>query len=115
MLAVAAQSRADLIEGLENTIRVIERMACGYRDDRYFFLKIRRPSPQISVEPKKRPSDFHRRGQALPEYSYLNVMTLVLEPPSAGEDENTLIVVGFEAQVFVSVGSQAPPGLPTTS
>lgn len=31
----------NLIEGINNTIKVIKRMAYGFRDDHYFFLKIR--------------------------------------------------------------------------
>lgn len=34
-----------LIEGINNTIKVIKRMAYGYRDDRYFFLRIRAAFP----------------------------------------------------------------------
>lgn len=35
----------NLIEGINNTIKVIKRMAYGYRDDHYFFLKIRAAFP----------------------------------------------------------------------
>jgi transposase len=35
----------NIIEGINNTIKVIKRMAYGYRDDRYFFLKIRAAFP----------------------------------------------------------------------
>ena len=34
-----------LIEGINNTIKVIKRMAYGYRDDHYFFLRIRAAFP----------------------------------------------------------------------
>ena len=34
-----------LLEGINNTIKVIKRMAYGYRDDEYFFLKIRQAFP----------------------------------------------------------------------
>lgn len=34
-----------LIEGVNNTIKVIKRMAYGFRDDHYFFLKIRAAFP----------------------------------------------------------------------
>jgi len=34
-----------LIEGINNTIKVIKRMAYGYRDDAYFFLRIRAAFP----------------------------------------------------------------------
>jgi transposase len=36
-----------LIEGINNTIKVIKRMAYGYRDDAYFFLRIRAAFPGI--------------------------------------------------------------------
>ncbi|HYC38723.1 MAG TPA: transposase, partial [Usitatibacter sp.] len=46
---VIAHSRwplsTSLIEGINNTIKVIKRMAYGYRDDRYFFLRIRAAFP----------------------------------------------------------------------
>ena len=35
----------NLIEGINNTIKVIKRMAYGFRDDRYFFLRIRAAFP----------------------------------------------------------------------
>ena len=34
-----------LLEGINNQIKVIKRMAYGYRDDDYFFLKIRAAFP----------------------------------------------------------------------
>lgn len=34
-----------LVEGINNKIKVIKRMAYGYRDDAYFFLKIRAAFP----------------------------------------------------------------------
>jgi transposase len=34
-----------LLEGINNKIKVIKRMAYGYRDDEYFFLKIRAAFP----------------------------------------------------------------------
>ena len=34
-----------LIEGINNRIKVIKRMAYGFRDDEYFFLKIRTAYP----------------------------------------------------------------------
>jgi transposase len=37
----------NLIEGINNTIKVIKRMAYGYRDDAYFFLRIRAAFPGI--------------------------------------------------------------------
>lgn len=37
----------NVIEGINNTIKVIKRMAYGYRDDEYFFLKIRAAFPGI--------------------------------------------------------------------
>lgn len=35
----------NIIEGINNTIKVIKRMAYGFRDDHYFFLKIRAAFP----------------------------------------------------------------------
>ena len=35
----------NIIEGINNTIKVIKRIAYGFRDDRYFFLKIRAAFP----------------------------------------------------------------------
>ncbi|MFO0336043.1 MAG: transposase, partial [Pseudomonadota bacterium] len=37
----------NLIEGINNKIKVIKRMAYGFRDDAYFFLKIRAAYPGI--------------------------------------------------------------------
>lgn len=37
-----------LLEGINNRIKVIKRMAYGFRDDHYFFLKIRAAFPGIS-------------------------------------------------------------------
>ena len=34
-----------LLEGINNKIKVLKRMAYGYRDDEYFFLKIRQAFP----------------------------------------------------------------------
>ncbi len=36
-----------LLEGINNTIKVLKRMAYSYRDDSYFFLRIRAASPGI--------------------------------------------------------------------
>ncbi len=36
-----------LDEGINNTIKVIKRRAYGYRDEQYFFLKIRAAFPGI--------------------------------------------------------------------
>ena len=36
-----------LLEGINNKIKVMKRMAYGYRDDAYFFLKIRAAFPGI--------------------------------------------------------------------
>lgn len=36
-----------LLEGINNKIKVLKRMAYGYRDDNYFFLKIRQAFPGI--------------------------------------------------------------------
>ncbi|MFC4344550.1 transposase, partial [Cupriavidus numazuensis] len=35
----------NLVEGINNRIKVIKRMAYGFRDDHYFFLKIRAAFP----------------------------------------------------------------------
>jgi transposase len=37
----------NLIEGINNRIKVIKRMAYGFRDDTYFFLKIRAAFPGV--------------------------------------------------------------------
>jgi transposase len=37
----------NLIEGINNRIKVIKRMAYGFRDDAYFFLKIRAAFPGV--------------------------------------------------------------------
>jgi transposase len=37
----------NLVEGINNKIKVIKRMAYGYRDDAYFFLKIRAAFPGL--------------------------------------------------------------------
>jgi transposase len=36
-----------VLEGVNNKIEVLKRMAYGYRDDAYFFLKIRAAFPGI--------------------------------------------------------------------
>jgi len=36
-----------IVEGINNTIKVIKRRAYGYRDEEYFFLKIRAAFPGI--------------------------------------------------------------------
>ncbi|SPS02172.1 transposase [Cupriavidus taiwanensis] len=37
-----------VVEGINNTIKMIKRRAYGYRDVEYFFLKIRRSLPRYS-------------------------------------------------------------------
>ncbi|MBU1235801.1 MAG: transposase, partial [Gammaproteobacteria bacterium] len=37
----------NIIEGINNKIKVIKRMAYGFRDDAYFFLKIRSAFPGV--------------------------------------------------------------------
>ena len=37
----------NLVEGINNKIKVIKRVAYGYRDDAYFFLKIRAAFPGL--------------------------------------------------------------------
>ena len=44
-----------LLEGINNKIKVIKRMAYGFRDDDYFFLKIRAAFPGIGRRTKKKP------------------------------------------------------------
>ena len=41
------QLHTGLLEGMNNKIKVLKRMAYGYRDDEYFFLKIRAAFPGI--------------------------------------------------------------------
>jgi transposase len=41
------QLHTGLLEGMNNKIKVLKRMAYGYRDDAYFFLKIRAAFPGI--------------------------------------------------------------------
>ncbi|NLG59511.1 MAG: transposase, partial [Gammaproteobacteria bacterium] len=36
-----------IVEGINNTIKVIKRRAYGYRDQEYFFLKIRAAFPGV--------------------------------------------------------------------
>ena len=36
-----------LVEGINNKIKVLKRMAYGYRDDSYFFLRIRAAFPGV--------------------------------------------------------------------
>lgn len=38
-----------ILEGINNKIKVIKRMAYGYRDDDYFFLKIRQAFPGVGT------------------------------------------------------------------
>ncbi len=44
-----------LIEGINNRIKVIKRMAYGYRDQEYFFLKIRAAFPGVARCPFENP------------------------------------------------------------
>src|SRR5690606_13776752 len=43
----------NLVEGINNKIKVIKRVAYGYRDDAYFFLKIRAAFPGLGRRTKK--------------------------------------------------------------
>jgi len=46
-----------VIEGINNKINVIKRMVYGFRDDEYFFLKIRAAFPRSPVmHPKEQPT-----------------------------------------------------------
>jgi hypothetical protein len=51
LLRAVRWSAASIVEGINNTIRVIKRRAYGYRDQEYFFLKSALPSPAIRDEP----------------------------------------------------------------
>lgn len=42
---ILAGRGTNLVEGINNRIKVIKRMAYGLRDDHYFFLKIRAAFP----------------------------------------------------------------------
>jgi hypothetical protein len=44
----------NLVEGLENALKVIKRIAYGFRDDACPFLKIRAAFPRDCVKSKKR-------------------------------------------------------------
>jgi transposase len=43
-----------VLEGINNKIKVIKRMAYGFRDDQYFFLKIRAAFPGIGLKNQKK-------------------------------------------------------------
>lgn len=43
----------NLIESINNKLKVIKRMAYGFCDDAYFFLKSGPPSPESGEEPQK--------------------------------------------------------------
>jgi len=51
-----------LLEGINNKIKVIERMAYGFRGDAYFFLKNRAAFPGISRWTKKYGQQVHPAG-----------------------------------------------------
>jgi transposase len=56
------------IEGINNKIKVIKRMAYGFRDDAYFFLKIRAAFPGVGRRTKKIPGHLAvpgRRGSVV--------------------------------------------------
>jgi hypothetical protein len=40
-------NHTSVLEGINNKIKVIKRMAYGFRDDAYFFLKIRQVFPGV--------------------------------------------------------------------
>ena len=47
----------NLFKGINNKIKVIKRMAYGFRDDAYFFLKIRAAFPSVGrCTNKRRPA-----------------------------------------------------------
>jgi len=41
----------NLVEGINNKIKVINRMAYGFREDAHFFLKVRPAFPELGDEP----------------------------------------------------------------
>ena len=41
------QFSTNLVEGINSRIKVIKRIAYGFRDDAYFFLKIRASFPEL--------------------------------------------------------------------
>nr|WP_277884164.1 transposase [Pseudomonas fluorescens] len=45
------------LEGINNRIKVIKRMAYGYRDSEFFFMKIKSVFPGNPYEPQKRPPE----------------------------------------------------------
>jgi transposase len=61
--------RTNLVEGINNKIKVIRRMAYGFRDDAYFFLKIRAAFSWVGLKNQKRtPAGLrHRSGMAHPD------------------------------------------------
>ena len=44
----SSASSSSVVEGINTTIKVIKRRAYGYRDQDYFFLKIRAAFPAIA-------------------------------------------------------------------
>jgi hypothetical protein len=55
----------NLIEGINNRIKVIKRMAYGFRDDAYFFLKIRAAFPGNRWRTKKKPAGRKWRARGI--------------------------------------------------
>lgn len=57
------------IEGINNKIKVIKRMAYGFRDEAYFFLKSRAAFPEFGEEPfsaAMRPHEMPKLGTLEP-------------------------------------------------
>ncbi len=57
----------NLVEGINNRIKVLKRMSYGFRDDHYFFLKIRAVLPRNSAmnhsfPARKRAGAFRHKG-----------------------------------------------------
>ena len=48
------QLNTSVLEGINNKIKVIKRMAYGYRDDEYFFLRFERRFPEFGEEPSEK-------------------------------------------------------------
>jgi transposase len=47
LVSLSERIATSMLEGINSRIKVIKRMACGYRDDAFFFLKIRAAFPGL--------------------------------------------------------------------
>ena len=68
-----------VLEGVNNRIKVIKRMAYGFRDSEYFFLKIKAAFPGKRDEPKA-----HRDSGALLFELRSNRTVVRFSPATAG-------------------------------